>query len=110
VGQGALAVECRAGDGPTASLLRAVEDPGAATAVAAERGFLLGIGGDCNTPLAAHATVMDGIVVLRALVIDHDGRRRLEDTARAPVEEAEPLGRSLAARLLAAGARELLAS
>src|SRR5439155_1278454 len=62
VGQGALALECRADAAPTRALLAAVEDRAAATAVAAERAFLLAIGGDCNTPLAAHATVADGRV------------------------------------------------
>ncbi len=108
VGQGALALECRGDDARTRGLLAAVADRDAATAVGAERGFLVAIGGDCNTPLAAHATVADGQVALRALVTDHDGVRWLEDTGRAPVAEAEALGRALAERLLAAGAAEIL--
>ncbi|TMB50914.1 MAG: hydroxymethylbilane synthase, partial [Deltaproteobacteria bacterium] len=73
VGQGALALECRADAAATRALLAAVEDRAAATAVAAERAFLLAIGGDCNTPLAAHATIADGRVALRVLVTDQDG-------------------------------------
>src|SRR2546430_2636557 len=84
VGQGALALECRADAAATRALLAAVEDPAAATAVAAERAFLLAIGGDCNTPLAAHATVADGRVALRALVTDQAGRRWLEEAGGAP--------------------------
>ena len=109
VGQGALALECRADAAATRALLAAVEDPAAATAVAAERAFLLAIGGDCNTPLAAYATVADGRVVLRALVTDQAGRRWLEDADSSPAADAEALGRALAERLLAAGAREILA-
>jgi len=108
VGQGALALECRADAAPTRALLAAVEDRAAATAVAAERAFLLAIGGDCNTPLAAHATVADGRVTLRALVIDQDGRRWLEEAGSAPAADAEALGRALAEGLLVAGAREIL--
>jgi len=108
VGQGALALECRADAAATRALLAAVEDPAAATAVAAERAFLLAIGGDCNTPLAAHATVADGRVTLRALVIDQDGRRWLEEAGSAPAADAEALGRALAEGLLVAGAREIL--
>ena len=108
VGQGALALECRADAAATRALLAVVEDRAAATAVAAERAFLVAIGGDCNTPLAAHATVADGRVTLRALVTDQGGRRWLEEAGSAPVTDAEALGRALAERLLAAGAREIL--
>jgi hydroxymethylbilane synthase len=108
VGQGALALECRADDRGTRELLVAVEDAAAATAVAAERAFLEAIGGDCNTPLAAHATVNGGTVTLRALVTDPDGRHWLEDSDAAPTAEADVLGRRLAERLLAAGAAGIL--
>jgi hydroxymethylbilane synthase len=108
VGQGALALECRADDALTCGRLGAIGDPDATTAVTAERSFLLAIGGDCNTPLAAHATVRAGRVALRALVIDHDGRRWLEEADEAPAADAEALGRTLAERLLAAGAGEIL--
>ena len=108
VGQGALALECLADAPATRALLTAVEDRAAATAVAAERAFLVAIGGDCNTPLAAHATVADGRVTLRALVTDLEGRRWLEEAGSAPGADAEGLGRALAERLLVAGAREIL--
>jgi len=109
VGQGALALECRSDDAGTRALLAAIEDGAAATAVRAERAFLLAVGGDCNTPLAAHATAAGGRVVLRVLVTDLDGRRWLEEAGSAPAADAEGLGRALAERLLAAGAREILA-
>jgi hydroxymethylbilane synthase len=109
VGQGALALECRKDDQATRRLLAAVDDAAAAAAVAAERGFLVAIGGDCNTPLAAHAIVAGGCVTLRALVTDLDGTRCLEDRDTAPVERAAALGRTVAERLLAAGAADILA-
>src|SRR5438034_1357583 len=99
VGQGALALECRADATATRALLAAVEDPAAATAVAAERAFLLAIGGDCNTPLAAHATVADGRLTLRALVTDLEGRRWLEQADSAPAANAEAPRRARAGRL-----------
>jgi hydroxymethylbilane synthase len=108
VGQGALALECRADDVATRARLAPLEDAATATAVAAERSFLLAIGGDCNTPLGAHATVRDGRVTLRALLTDVDGRRALTDCATGAAGDAEALGRSLAERLLAAGGNEVL--
>jgi hydroxymethylbilane synthase len=108
VGQGALALECRGDDARTRALLGAVQDEATAVAVTAERAFLAGVGGDCNTPLAAHAVASAGRVTLRALVADHDGRRMLEDADSAAVGDAGALGRTIAERLLARGARELL--
>ena len=102
-------VEGRADDAATRRLLATVEDADAAAAVAAERAFLAALGGDCNTPIAAHARVADGRVLLRGLVTDVDGRRCLEDADGAPVADAARLGVALAARLLAAGADALVA-
>ena len=108
VGQGALALECRADDAATRARLAAVDEPAAATAVAAERAFLAAVGGDCNSAIAAHATLADGRLTLRALVTDPDGRRRLEERDTAPAADADALGRRVATRLLAAGAAALM--
>jgi hydroxymethylbilane synthase len=108
VGQGALALECRAGDAETLALLAVLDDPDSARAVAAERGFLRAIGGDCNTPLAAYAIVEGDRLRLRAQVSDLDGERRLDDAAEGAAGDAEAIGRALAERLLARGAGALL--
>jgi hydroxymethylbilane synthase len=108
VGQGALALECRGDDEETRRLLAPIEDHETARAVAAERAFQGAIEGDCNTPLAAHATVADGRLVLHAMVSDVEGKRRLEDSGSAPSADAEALGQQLAERLLARGARDIL--
>jgi hydroxymethylbilane synthase len=108
VGQGALALECRGDDDVTRSLLAAVADRDAADAVAAERAFLLAIGGDCNTPLAAHARVAGDRIDLRVQVSDLDGREWFEDRGDAPRTDAEALGRDLARRLLDRGVARVL--
>jgi hydroxymethylbilane synthase len=108
VGQGALALECRVDDAATRSLLAALDHAPSSAAVAAERGFLQGIGGDCNTPLAAHAIVTGARLALRAQVSDLDGTRWLADAIDGAVADAASLGRALADRLLARGAGALL--
>ena len=108
VGQGALALECRADDARTRELLAGISDPTAEAAVSAERGFLVAIGGDCNTPLAACARVDHDRITLRALVTDPEGRERVEDARTRSIAEAARLGREVAERLLAAGAGRLL--
>jgi hydroxymethylbilane synthase len=110
VGQGALALECRCDDAAVRRRLGALADADASATVAAERGFLVAIGGDCDTPLAAHATVGEGVVALRAEVLAPDGDRRLAAADRGPVAEASAVGRRLAERLLAQGAGDLLRS
>lgn len=74
VGQGALAVECRAEDSLTSELCAAIEDPASRRAVDAERAFLAELGGDCSLPAGAHATVEpDGGVRLLAVLADRVG-------------------------------------
>src|SRR5207244_12505644 len=56
IGQGALAIEAAA-DNRWWNVLTALNDSDSAVAVGAERAFLRAMGGDCTTPLAAHAMV-----------------------------------------------------
>lgn len=60
VGQGALAVECRAEDAEVIELVRAVEHGPSRRCVDAERAFLATLGGDCDLPAGAHATLTRG--------------------------------------------------
>ena len=108
VGQGALALECRRDDAAMRRRLESLADTEASIAVAAERGFLIGIGGDCDTPLAAHATVRDGRVSCSAEVLAPGGDRRVAATDEGPAARAFAMGRGLAERLLAQGAGALL--
>jgi hydroxymethylbilane synthase len=75
VGQGALGIECRSDDEQTRSLLAAMHDPSSAICVAAERGVLVALEGDCKTPIAAHAERVDVRIRLRAFVAEPDGSR-----------------------------------
>src|SRR5512135_3097868 len=71
-GQGALAVQCRADDEATLSILSALDDHPTRAAVTAERQFLLGLGGGCAVPVAAYAKVINSqppVISLIGLVI-----------------------------------------
>jgi len=91
VGQGALGIECRADDAPTRAVLARVHDPPTAACVAAERGVLKALGGDCKTPLGAHAERRGDAMLLRAFVAGPGGEnlRRAEREAPWPATEAE---------------------
>jgi hydroxymethylbilane synthase len=98
VGQGALAVECRADDDATRELLIAIDDADAHLAVTAERAFLAELGGGCSLPVGAHARVADTRAVsIEGLIASEDGRR-INRTVELGVDP-EQTGRALAARL-----------
>lgn len=111
IGQGILAIETRAADGPTRTLVAALHDAVTGRAAAAERAFLGRLGGDCKTPLAAHATEASGALHVRGLVASLEGNAVLSDDIRGDATDdaaAAALGTSLADRLLAAGAAALI--
>lgn len=108
VGQGAIGLECRSDDAETRHLVEAVNDPATWAAVRAERAMLWALGGGCLVPIGAKTVVEDHVMTLRGTVLTPDGKRRIVDTQRGPVGEPLNLGQELAARLLSAGARELL--
>ena len=109
-GQGALAVEARADDAEILELLRALDDPASRVCVDAERQFLRALGGGCRVPIAAYASLRDGVLELEGAVIAPDGHQALRGKLDGPMTEPVPLGNRLATQLLAKGAKELLTS
>jgi hydroxymethylbilane synthase len=105
VGQGALAIEHRAGDELAAELLARVADAETRLCVLAERGVLAAVGGDCQTPVAAYAVRRDSELWLRGLLSEKDGSRvrRCEVSAPWPGSDgdAEEVGRQLGKELVA---------
>jgi hydroxymethylbilane synthase len=118
-GQGALAVQCRAGDERLLELLAAIDDPAARATTTAERAFLNALGAGCAAPVAAHAVSLprqadnasnsllqsDRGVHMRGLVASPDGR----DVVRVDGEgEPDEVGTRLAREALAIGADAIL--
>jgi hydroxymethylbilane synthase len=100
VGQGALAVECRAGDTDTRCLLDRIEHSPSRRVVDAERGFLAELGGDCSVPAAAHATIAGDRLRVRGLVASADGGTVVRHELAGPASSGAALGRSVARQLL----------
>jgi hydroxymethylbilane synthase len=109
IGQGALAIETRAGDSRVIPLCRALADPDAEATVAAERALLAGLGAGCRTPVAGHATLDGGTLRLRGLVGRPDASEILREEVVGSAAEATALGAALAQRLLDRGADRILA-
>ena len=106
VGQGALAIEARAGDDRVLACLGALDHAPTATCVKAERAFLHALGGDCQVPVAAHARLMDRVITIDGLVGRPDGTEVL----RGRIQDQDPhaAGSALAEALLRAGAGRIL--
>ncbi|HTM47274.1 MAG TPA: hydroxymethylbilane synthase [Bryobacteraceae bacterium] len=105
VGQGALAIETRVGERACLPL----DHPKTRAAVTAERATLAALGGGCQTPIGAHATVSGGQLKMLGIVLSADGGRSVRDGAEGPAGEALRIGRELGERLLRMGGAELLA-
>jgi hydroxymethylbilane synthase len=106
VGQGALAVECRADDSATVDLLGAIDDADTRALVTAERAWLAQLGSGCDLPVGAHAQRVDGAIHLVGLLASLDGRVVLRNSASGT--DPGELGAGLARRQLAAGGVALL--
>ena len=108
VGQGALAIETRADDAVINEIVNTLDHEATRLACRAERAFLKGLGGGCLVPIAAHATIDAGTMLLTGLVASPDGSEALRDRQSGPSSDAEAIGRRLADELLSRGADRIL--
>lgn len=96
-GQGALALQMRAGDEAVHKISATVHDAATAAQVEAERAFLAGLGGGCQQPIAAYAEIRPGArLELRAIAWLHDEPTPREGLKIMAVGEALLLGQKLA--------------
>jgi len=112
-GQGALAVQARAGDDATLAAAAAIHDSSAAAAVTAERAYLAALGGGCQAPAGAYGRWdADGRTLrLTAMLASPDGTaylRRWAACDRPDADAAAALGTAVAATILADGGAEIL--
>ena len=115
-GQGALAVECRAADGELVAELAALDHGPTRAAVVAERALLAALEAGCSAPVGGYAVASARELQLTgtvAEVVSEDATsgtvpRSIRMSATGTVDEAERLGRELAARMLDQGAAGLM--
>jgi len=110
VGQGALAIETRAGDERIVEAVMPLDDPSSRQAVRAERAMLRCLGGGCQAPIAAYASSADEKLELLGVVAALDGSRIIRARWTAPADDSEGLGAMVAQELLKQGAGEILRS
>ncbi|GAB2583818.1 hydroxymethylbilane synthase [Nitrincola alkalisediminis] len=109
-GQGAVGIECRLDDHELIALLQPLHDLDTADRVLAERAMNRRLEGGCQVPIGCYALLEGDQLWLRGLVGRPDGTLVLRDDIRGPRDQAESLGITLAERLLAAGADDVLKS
>src|SRR5271166_2778467 len=106
IGQGALAVECRADRAEVVSALRLLADAETTFATAAEREFGRKLAASCRTSLAAYAIGRDAGLWLRGFIASRDGSRVLRGERSMIVahsDEAVALGAALGDEFLERG-------
>ena len=109
VGQGALGIECRGDDSDVLELLSRMEHRPTRVCVEAERGFLAGLDGGCQVPIAGHAEMLDDDrFILDGLVAEVDGSVILREQQEGTAATARETGFALARHLLDKGGKDIL--
>jgi hydroxymethylbilane synthase len=106
VGQGALAIETREDSGPAHAVAATLNHAPTRAAVTAERALLAVLGGGCQVPFGAYATLDGGVIHLQAVIAPPDGSRviKVSLTGTDPAETGKLLGE----KLLKAGGSDIL--
>ncbi|HEV2699472.1 MAG TPA: hydroxymethylbilane synthase, partial [Terriglobales bacterium] len=107
-GQGALAIEVRAGDDEVQNALVFLDDVASRAETDCERALLRELGGGCQVPIGANAILRDGGLHLEAVVASPDGSVVLRETADGKGDNARQLGVSVGEKLLQRGGAKIL--
>jgi hydroxymethylbilane synthase len=107
-GQGALAIEIRAGDASARELLAFLNDPAARAATNCERALLNSMGGGCQVPIGAFTEMRNGSLHLEAIVANPDGSIVLRESRDGDLKDPEKLGREVGEILLNRGGDKIL--
>lgn len=110
VGQGALGIEIRADRTDLIAVLAPLNHIDTQLCVEAERGFSRALAGSCTVPLGAYAVRDNDVINMTGFVASVDGKQMLREKACGSIDDAEAIGKTLAAKLVARGADKILAA
>jgi hydroxymethylbilane synthase len=108
IGQGAVGIECRVDDEFISKLISQLNHAETSVCVRAERACLKKLEGGCQVPIAAHAKLAEGKLVMDGLVGSVSGDKIIKSHIEGNPKDAESLGLKLAEDLLSKGAKEIL--
>ena len=109
VGQGALGIEINASRTDLIDILAPLNHLDTQLCVEAERGFSRALAGSCTVPLGAYAVRNGNNINMTGFVASVDGKQILREKASGSINDAEAIGKTLAAKLIARGADKILA-
>ncbi|CAJ1925718.1 unnamed protein product [Cylindrotheca closterium] len=101
VAQGAIGIQCRSDDERALKYIDALNDPDTKVCVDCERAFLEALDGNCKTPIAGQARVVDGKIVFRGLIAMPDGTQKFETEASGEIADAKKIGKEAGEKLKA---------
>jgi hydroxymethylbilane synthase len=108
-GQGIIAIEIRTSDDRVAAAVAAIDDVPARVALDAGRAVVVKLGGGCQMPIGAHATISNSSLTLTAIVLSIDGARAARAEISGSTLDAAHVGSAVAGELLSQGAGQILA-
>jgi hydroxymethylbilane synthase len=108
VGQGALGIECRAGDADILDVIKTLEHSVTAYRCLAERAFLRELEGGCQVPIGVNTVLEDDTLTLTGLVASLDGQTLIKEQIQGSPDEAEAMGTALAKTVRGQGAQAIL--
>jgi hydroxymethylbilane synthase len=92
VAQGAIGIQCRSDDKRSLEYILALNHPETKACVDCERAFLEALDGNCKTPIAGQARIVDGQIKFRGLIAMPDGSIKYETTGEGSVKDARDIG------------------
>ncbi len=95
IGQGAIALECRADDGDTRTLFGKINHAPTFTCIRAERELLRLLNGDCTLPVGVRTQLLGGKIFLEAIVFGDEGAEPREARNEGEADEPEALAQRL---------------
>ncbi|TDI15823.1 MAG: hydroxymethylbilane synthase [Acidobacteria bacterium] len=108
IGQGALAIEIRTDDESTRRIVEPVDDPATRSCTLAERRFLHEMGGGCDVPMGAHASIENDKATFTAFVAGPRSLQVARTSSQGKPQELDELALEAARYLLAQGGDKML--
>merc|ERR1712178_514517 len=100
ISQGAIGIQCRTNDQASLDYLAALNHPETKTCVDCERAFLAALDGNCRTPIAGQAKIVDGKLHFRGLIARPDGTDLFEVVREGSPADAVAIGKEAGESLL----------
>jgi hydroxymethylbilane synthase len=101
VAQGAIGIQCRSGDERALKYIDALNDVDTKVCIDCERSFLEALDGNCKTPIAGQARIVDGKIQFRGLIAMPDGSSKFETESEGEIADAVTIGREAGEKLKA---------